>query len=138
MMLWISTKTFMFEKSRFKRTSHHWEIWVQKETPPLEDLPEKIAELYRRSLLILRTQVDWQGGIVAANDSDVIQYNRDTYSYVWPRDGALVANALDLAGYPGLAQNFYQFIAKCVEPEGYPAAQIQSGRHTGLFLAPLV
>ena len=102
-----------------KRTSDYWEIWVRKETPPLENLPEKIAELYRRSLLILRTQVDWQGGIVAANDSDVIQYNRDTYSYVWPRDGALVANALDLAGYPGLAQNFYQFIAKRVEPEGY-------------------
>jgi len=81
---------------------------VRKETPMLENLPEKIGKLYCRSLLILRTQIDWQGGIIAANDSDVIQFNRDTYSYVWPRDGALVANALDLAGYFGLSQNFYE------------------------------
>jgi GH15 family glucan-1,4-alpha-glucosidase len=35
-----------------------------------------------------------------ANDSDIMQFARDTYSYMWPRDGALVANALDLAGFP--------------------------------------
>lgn len=102
-----------------KRTADYWRLWVRKETPMLDKLPEKVGELYSRSLLILRTQIDWQGGIVAANDSDVIEFNRDTYSYVWPRDGALVANALDLAGYFVLAQNFYQFIADKLEPDGY-------------------
>jgi len=102
-----------------KRTADFWHIWANKETPPIEELPEKVANLYRRSLLVLRTQIDWQGGILAGNDSDVIQYNRDTYSYVWPRDGALVANALDLAGYWGLAQEFYRFIAGLCGKEGY-------------------
>jgi len=82
-----------------RRTDDYWRLWVNKETPPLELLPESTNQLYRRSLLVLNTHIDWQGGIVAANDSDILQYARDTYSYVWPRDGALAAYALDLAGY---------------------------------------
>ena len=102
-----------------RRTADYWNLWVRKETPPLDQLPDKVAELYRRSLLILRTQIDWEGGILAANDSDVILFNRDTYCYIWPRDGALVANALDLAGYPEVSQSFFRFIARIIEPQGY-------------------
>jgi glucoamylase len=102
-----------------KRTADYWRLWLHKETPPLDILSAGAAELYRRSLLILRTQMDWQGGIIAGNDSDVIQFNRDTYSYIWPRDGALVANALDMAGYPMPSQRFYQFVASVIEKEGY-------------------
>jgi len=102
-----------------KRTADYWNLWVRKETLPDEHLPAKVIKLYRRSLLVLNTQLDWQGGILAANDSDVIQFNRDTYSYVWPRDGALAAHALDLAGYPAPAQRFYNFAAKVIEEGGY-------------------
>jgi glucoamylase len=106
-------------RNLIKRTADYWKLWVHKESPPMSGLPNKIQLLYRRSLLVLRTQLDWQGGITAANDSDVIQYNRDTYSYVWPRDGALVANALDLAGYPMPSQRFYNFAARVIEKDGY-------------------
>ncbi len=102
-----------------KRTADYWKLWVHKETPSLEYLPEKIGDLYRRSLLVLNTQIDWNGGIIAANDSDVVAFNRDTYSYIWPRDGALVANALDNAGYPVISQKFYQFASKVIEKDGY-------------------
>ncbi len=102
-----------------KRTADYWHLWVQKETPRLDLLPTDVGRMYRRSLLVLRTQLDRDGGITAANDSDVIQFNRDTYSYIWPRDGALVANALDLAGYIILSQRFYRFIADRLEPDGY-------------------
>ncbi|MFP3866676.1 MAG: glycoside hydrolase family 15 protein [Desulfobacteraceae bacterium] len=105
-------------KHLIKRTHDYWRLWVLKESPPLGQLPEEVGELYHRSLLILRTQIDWQGGIVAANDSDVILFNRDTYSYVWPRDGALVAHALDQSGHPTCSRNFFRFIAKLLEPEG--------------------
>jgi GH15 family glucan-1,4-alpha-glucosidase len=102
-----------------RRTADYWSLWVRKETPLLEQLPAKVAELYRRSLLVLRTQIDGEGGILAANDSDVVLFNRDTYSYIWTRDGALVANALDLAGYPEVSQNFFRFAARIIEPQGY-------------------
>jgi glucoamylase len=101
------------------RTSEYWRLWVLKESPSLGLFEDKVAKLYRRSLLVLRTQIDWNGGIVAANDSDVIHFNRDTYSYIWPRDGALVANALDRAGYPRIAQDFYSFVTRLVTDEGY-------------------
>ncbi|HTP64504.1 MAG TPA: glycoside hydrolase family 15 protein [Geobacteraceae bacterium] len=102
-----------------RRTADYWTLWGHKETPSMEGLPDNVAELYRRSLLLLHTQIDAAGGILAANDSDVIQFNRDTYSYIWPRDGALAANALDLAGYPAAARGFYGFIAGLSRPEGY-------------------
>jgi len=44
---------------------------------------------------------------------------RDIYSYIWPRDAALVANAMDLAGYPMAPQRFYDFAARVIEKEGY-------------------
>ena len=100
------------------RTADYWRLWVRKESPPLQQLPERIAELYRRSLIIVRSQIDWQGGILAANDSDVVHFNRDTYSYVWPRDGALVAHSLDLSGHPTAPRNFFRFIAQLLQPEG--------------------
>ena len=102
-----------------KRTHDYWLLWVRKETPPLEHLPEFVGQLYRRSLLILKTQIDWQGGILAANDSDIIRYSRDTYCYVWPRDAALAASALDFAGDSVITRNFFQFAADTIEREGY-------------------
>ncbi len=102
-----------------KRTRDYWSLWIRKESPPLQLLEKRVRDLYVRSLLVLRTQIDSQGGIVAANDSDSIQFNRDTYSYVWPRDGALVANALDMAGYPVPSRNFFSFISRIIHPDGY-------------------
>lgn len=102
-----------------KRTADYWRLWVKKETPVLDVLPEKVRRLYLRSLLVLATQIDSKGGILAANDSDVIQFNRDTYSYVWLRDGALIANAIDAAGYPIISQRFYSFASEIIEKEGY-------------------
>lgn len=103
----------------FKRTQDYWKLWVDKEELNYDLLPEKVAWLYKRSLLITRTQIDNNGAIIAGNDSDVVQFNRDTYSYLWPRDGALVAYALDLAGYLGLSRKFFNFCAKIIDKEGY-------------------
>src|SRR4030095_7847698 len=70
-------------------------------------------------LLIVRTQIDNDGAIIAANDSDYLQFNRDTYSYMWPRGGALVATALALAGLPDLARWFYSFAQRVITEDGY-------------------
>lgn len=101
----------------FRRTSDFWKLWVEKEKLHQTPLPEKIIRLYRRSLLICRTQINNCGSIIAANDSDAIRFNRDTYSYMWPRDGALVAYALDLAHYE--TEPFFRFCAKILEKDGY-------------------
>lgn len=102
----------------FKRTYDYWRLWVNKGNLDPSLLPENIVRQYKRSLLICRTQINNCGSIIAANDSDAVYFNRDTYSYMWPRDGALVAYGLDLAGYE-ITQNFYSFCAKIITEEGY-------------------
>ena len=77
----------------------------------LEGLPAEIRSQADRSLAILRTQIDNRGGILAANDSDIMRSNRATYSYVWPRDGALVAAILDRVGEHDLARRYHEFSA---------------------------
>jgi oligosaccharide amylase len=101
------------------RTAAYWRLWVGGTNMNFGHLPSKAVELFKRSLLVLRTQIDNGGAIVAANDSDIMQFSRDTYSYVWPRDGALVANALDLAGFPDVARWFYTFCKNVITEEGY-------------------
>ncbi len=103
----------------FARTRSYWRLWVRKEPVDFAELGPQLVDLYRRSLLILRTQIDNHGAIIAANDSDVTQFNRDTYSYLWPRDGALVAHALDQCGYPELALRFFTFCADVLTDEGF-------------------
>ena len=102
----------------------HWLGWVDRTTPPEANLSDAVASLYRRSLLVIRTQIDDDGAIIAANDGDAMSFNRDTYSYMWPRDGALVARTLDLAGYTELTEKFFRFCARLMPrpsyyPEGY-------------------
>src|SRR5579862_1229964 len=102
-----------------QRTRDYWHAWIHEKIMVFADLPPEIGRMYRRSLLILRTQIDSHGGIVAANDSDISQFARDTYSYVWPRDGALVAYALVLAGHVDTTRRFFLFCRDIISREGY-------------------
>ncbi|MGQ9569576.1 MAG: glycoside hydrolase family 15 protein [Thermodesulfovibrionales bacterium] len=106
-----------------KRTENYWKAWVNKEDIDLSALSEDIRSLFKRSLLILRTNIDSGGAIIAGNDSDVQHFARDTYSYMWPRDGAFAVYALDKAGYHGIARKFFDFcldiISKGKESVGY-------------------
>lgn len=82
-------------------------------------LPQRLQEAYRRSLLMVRTQVDDGGAIIAATDTDIREHNRDHYSYMWPRDGALVAAALDRAGMSHATRRFYRFCQDALTEGGY-------------------
>lgn len=107
--------------SLIERTRHYWRYWVMAGVGGEADLSQELHELYLRSLLIIRTQVDNGGAIIAANDTDNLHFNRDVYSYMWPRDGALVADALGQAGFGTLAQRFFEFCARSIRPEGFMA-----------------
>ena len=101
---------------------NYWRAWLDKEDIDFHGLSHMVQHLYRRSLLILRTQIDNRGGIIAANDSDLsfLVHGQETYSYVWPRDGAYIANALDKAGYGYLAAKFYNFCKDVIYNEPDP------------------
>jgi GH15 family glucan-1,4-alpha-glucosidase len=101
------------------RTRNFWRLWVNKEELNYEGIPESAVWLFKRSLLVLRTQIDNGGAILAANDSDIVHLSRDTYSYCWPRDGALAAYALIKAGHSGISRHFFEYCAKVIHRNGY-------------------
>lgn len=106
-------------KTYLKETETGWKEWLNTRDPDLGDLSPEIYELYKRSLLIIRTQIDNGGAIIAANDHDVIERATDHYSYLWPRDGAFVANAMDKAGMPEISRRFFELCGRIVHERGY-------------------
>ena len=101
------------------RTRHFWRAWIRKESVDVSGVPQPIQDLFRRSLLVIRAQIDNSGAIIASTDSDIVGFWRDTYAYVWGRDGSFIAEALDLAGYPHLSRRFFQFCGQVITREGY-------------------
>ncbi len=102
-----------------KRTRDYWSLWATKEDEDCPGLPEPIAELYRRSLLVLRTQIDEGGAIIASTDWEMARYASDSYGYMWPRDGALMVRTLIDAGYSAAAQRFFGFCKRAITDRGY-------------------
>ena len=102
-----------------QRTQRYWRLWVGGEERVFGDLPADVVERYHQSLILIRSQVDAGGAVLAANDSDIVRFNRDTYSYAWPRDGALTSVALLRSGHPVAAERFLEFCARVISPEGY-------------------
>ena len=116
-------------------TGNYWRAWVNKNETDFADLPDNVVELYKRSLLVVNTQTDDDGAILAANDSDVTHRATDHYSYLWTRDGAFVATALDMAGYSEITRNFFNLCKNIVHRDGYflqkynPDGTVASGWH---------
>lgn len=101
------------------RTGSHWYTWVNKAGIELHSLPDEIIDLYRRSLLIVSTQCDRGGAVIAANDSDIQWGHNDHYSYMWTRDAAFVCDAMDRAGYPEITRRFLNFANRVILDEGF-------------------
>ncbi len=93
-------------------TALHWFGVARTARPDLGLLPDTLARLYTRSLLVIRTQADKRGAIIASNDTDILETARAHYSYLWPRDGALVSLSLDSAGQRKTSRAFFEFCAR--------------------------
>jgi len=102
------------------RTLTYWQVWSEKDHRHIdEELGADASELYRRSVLTARTHVDNHGAVIASTDFDITKFARDTYAYAWPRDGAIVANALDRAGHEDVTRQFFQFCQQSIVEEGF-------------------
>ncbi|MCC6452639.1 MAG: glycoside hydrolase family 15 protein [Acidobacteria bacterium] len=117
------------------RFGHPPDQYEHRTNLDFSSLSSEIVSLYDRSLHIIRTQIDADGAILAANDHDVTERATDHYSYVWPRDGAFVADTLARAGFHSIAANFFRFCGRIIHPEGYflqkynPDGTVGSGWH---------
>lgn len=102
-----------------KTTGDFWRAWVNKASINFCNLDKDTLELFKKSLLIIRTHADNKGAIIASGDSDMLQHGKDNYSYMWPRDGSLVAISLDEVGDNNVARRFFEFCNRVISDEGY-------------------
>ncbi|MBM3261331.1 glycoside hydrolase family 15 protein [Candidatus Kaiserbacteria bacterium] len=99
--------------------SNFWNAWLGAYEWNFYGLTAEQITLFYRSLMYVRAHVDVGGGIIAAVDSDMLQYGLDTYAYVWPRDAAYAALALDRAGDTNVAKRFFEFCQSVISHNGY-------------------
>lgn len=97
-----------------EENKEYWQSWCSTDVH-FHDLSGHVSDVYRRSLMTVKTHADSQGAIIASCDSDIMQFNLDHYNYCWPRDGAWIAIALDRAGFHELSRKFFRFCSKVVE-----------------------
>lgn len=102
-----------------RRTRNYWKLWVENTDGNTADLSALAADRYRQSLVIVRSHIDHDGAVIAAADSQMARTAADTYSYVWPRDGALVSAALMSAGHMAAPVKFLGFCSRVISPNGY-------------------
>jgi glucoamylase len=122
-----------------KSTVDYWKAWVNVQNFSFYGLEENIAELFKKSLIYIRAHVAKNGGIIASGDSEMLQFGRDYYRYVWPRDAAVATYALEKAGDLNAARRFFDFCNDTITKEGFfmhkyrPDKSIGSSWHPWIY-----
>jgi len=105
--------------SHLHRTADWWNQWLK----PTYDVIDKVLPEHRttflQSVMILKSQIDKHGAIIASTDTSMLNYSRDAYSYSWPRDGAYTLWPLIRMGYKDEAFRFFEFTKKGMHTDGY-------------------
>lgn len=118
----VSLNEFVLKKGPeriLKDTEDYWINWVNRKPFKFTGLDRSVVDLFKRSLLVIKTHTSENGAIIASADSDIMVHKRDNYSYMWPRDGALVSRSLDRAGYKELTKEFFQFCSDVSSDQGF-------------------
>jgi len=100
-------------------TEQFWHAWLRKSEIRTDVLTADQKKLFDTSLFILRAHADNDGSIIASADSEMIEYGKDDYSYMWPRDAAHIVSVLDQAGYSEVTKPFFEFCRDVLHPDGY-------------------
>ncbi len=100
-------------------TQCYWRSWANKQNYTFHHLSKEVVDLFKSSLLTIRTHINDNGPIMASCDSDLLKHGKGMYTYNWHRDGALVAASLDKAGYSNVTRRFFEFCNRSLEPDGY-------------------
>ncbi|WP_252897055.1 hypothetical protein [Metallosphaera hakonensis] len=93
-------------ESNFVSAFQYWRSWLSKGSWT----SDHESWLYNVSLITVKNHMDVNGSIIASSDFSFVNLYGDSYQYFWPRDGAIAAHALDIAGYGELAMRHFNFV----------------------------
>jgi GH15 family glucan-1,4-alpha-glucosidase len=120
-------------------TTKYWKAWLDRQDYLRCDMTEdRQTTLFKKSLFYIRGNIDNRGAIIASGDSDMLKHGRDTYSYVWPRDGALTVMTLLMVGEYNISKHFFKFCNDVVEQEGYLMHKYRADKSLGSSWHPFV
>jgi len=110
------------------RARSHWNLWLGAGSRDALDLPEEVVLLYERSLVTLRLHQTPEGAILGGVEEEAEDASRPESRWCWHRDAAVAADALDRAGYPAAARNYFAFAARSARAhDGLHAAVLVDG-----------
>lgn len=112
-------------------TESYWNAWLNTRNIDTGSLPPVQKKLFDTSLFILRSHTDNRGSIIASADSEMIEYGKDDYSYMWPRDAAFIVSTLDKAGFTTVTKPFFKFCQDVLHPDGYLHHRFRSDKSLG-------
>ena len=101
------------------QTADWWREWLQPAVNVSKNLPDQHKDLFVKSAMIIKSQIDKRGAIMASTDSSMLNYSRDAYAYSWPRDGSYIIWALLRMGYKDEAHRYFEFTKRGLHPNGY-------------------
>ena len=104
---------------RLTKTTAWWNKWLAPALKKSESLPEEYRRSFVTSVMIIKSQIDKRGAVIASTDTAMLNYSRDTYAYCWPRDGANTVWPLIRLGYYDEAYQFFAFCRRALHPAGY-------------------
>ena len=101
------------------RTAGWWHEWLLPALHVADKIDPDHRETFLRSIMIIKSQIDNGGAVIASTDTTMLNYSRDAYGYCWPRDGAYVVWPLIRMGYTVEALRFFEFCKQGLHPGGY-------------------
>lgn len=116
----------------------YWNAWVNRYNFSFYGLSDEVIALFKKSLFFIKAAVDDGGSILASADASMLQGGKDTYLYMWPRDGAVCAMSLDKSGDSYAAKRFFEFCADVISEDGYLMHKFQPDRSLGSSWHPWV
>ena len=105
--------------ARIHKTSEWWHEWLKPSVAFAKTLPKDHQDLFLESMMIIKSQIDKRGAVIASTDTTMLNYSRDAYAYSWPRDGANTIWPLVRLGYYQEAYRFFEFCQRGLHPQGY-------------------
>lgn len=104
---------------RMKHTADHWYTWLGPTLKTADKVHPEHRAMFIQSAMIIKSQIDKRGAVIASTDTTLLNYWRDVYAYCWPRDGAYTLWPLIRMGYQDEPRRFFEFCRRGMHPGGY-------------------
>ena len=101
------------------RTADWWHEWLEPTFAIIDKIKSNHRNTFIQSMMILKSQIDKRGAVIASTDTSMLNNSRDAYSYSWPRDAAFALWPLIRMGYKDEAYRFFEFTKRGLHSDGY-------------------